>query len=336
MTATPVTATAGDTLPILRRQLLDDGNPIDLTTATGVRLFARDVLGRVVVNGAACTIATPKTEGRVTFAPGSTPPGRYLAQFVIAFDGDTLSVPNGDGYVLLDIGANPADDGPTSGTLVHPRSLALWLRDPTIETDPSALYFLEQSSNLVRNEIGQRLDYVAEDVIDLTGPGGAAILLPELPVIEVLEVVEHRLDASGVDTPTTLVAGVDYRAELGWDGRLGILRRSPAPIGRWTRGYPVEVTYSHGYRTITTELDPYADGPAPHPLPGVIETVVTRVAARGYTNPDYTVSEKIGNYEVVRALRSAAGTPPVSLYLSAGDMADLAPYYPGSNSGART
>lgn len=202
------------------------------------------------------------------------------------------------------------------GALVDSDDLADWLGLTTVNTSRAEL-LLELASDLVREELDQVIDYVADDEIELIARGANVLLLPELPVWEVSS-VETEDDAG---TVTTLISGVDYRFEAGHDHRLGILRKLPGRSG-WRSGLTVRVTYSHGYGT---EGNSGADVLS---LPGAIKAAILRVASRGYSNPSGKSQETIGRYSY--ADREATG-----LALTAADKHDLDGFYPGERAGAK-
>jgi hypothetical protein len=109
---------------------------------------------------------------------------------------------------------------------------------------------LTEASAAIRNYCRQFIEQVDDDEITLDSYGGTKIFLPELPVIDVSEVVEDG---------ETLVAGTDYKL-----GQHGILHR----IGKkWAAGIQnIEITYSHGYAII----------------PDDVIAVCVRAASRGY------------------------------------------------------
>jgi len=204
------------------------------------------------------------------------------------------------------------------GALVDSDDLADWLGLTTINTARAEL-LLELASDLVRAELDQIIDYVADDEVDLIARGANVLLLPQLPVWEVSNV--ETVDDAG--ETTILVAGTDYRFEAGEDHRLGILRRLPIVRSVWRDGLTVSVTYSHGYGTGgSTGEDVVA-------LPGAIKAAVLRVSARGYTNPAGKRQETMGRYSYT----DGATTP--GLVLTAGDKHDLDRFYPGHRAGAK-
>lgn len=111
------------------------------------------------------------------------------------------------------------------------------------------------ATEAIRNYCHQHIDLVTDDVITLDCAGGTRVFLPELPVVEVSEVVEDG---------EVLVEGAEEDYQL---GQHGILHR----VGQdWMAGIQViEVTYTHGY-------DAYDS------LPDDIVAVATRAAARAY------------------------------------------------------
>lgn len=230
-----------------------------------------------------------------------------------------------------------------SGALCTLEKLSKVMRLPlgTIDED-AATEAIEGAGELIRQETGQALDFVADDVVQLRSTGGRLILLPELPVVDVSLV---RIRVAGRADWVTLTAGADYEVELGRDGMLwriasvlqfgGSLELiSPTLIGEWPRSLSgrgpngwVEATYSHGYAL----GDEFGSGiPADVPLPpGILATVTARVAARGYVNPEAVAQETTG-----RATNVQYGDTP-GLYLSDKDKTDLNPLRPGNRGGSR-
>lgn len=203
-------------------------------------------------------------------------------------------------------------------TLVDISDLAAWLdRDVAALNSAKAELFLDLASGLVRDALGQTIDYVQNDDVDLIGPGSSVILLPELPVWDVTLVEETR-----GTTTTELVEGRDYRLELGQDGRVGIIRRLPRPTAQWCNRDPVRVIYSHGYRTL------YGSG-AVDELPATLKTIVLESVARGYGNPTGKKQETIGRYSYT----DSSSTEKAGVFLTAADLHDLGPFFPGQRTG---
>lgn len=191
----------------------------------------------------------------------------------------------------------------TGPRLVEPQPFALFMGVDYEALDlPRAEVILDDASDLVRGELQQRIDRVADDVVELYGTGSPALLLPELPVEEVTAVT--------VDGVAADLTGL--RVELGRGGRRAILRRRGS---YWPRGEPVVVTYTHGY-----ELEE---------LPRSIGLVVKRSAARAYFNPLGIRQASAG-----RASHTFAGDGgTVAVELSDLDRKTLGPYYPGTGAG---
>jgi hypothetical protein len=200
--------------------------------------------------------------------------------------------------------------------LVARRHFASFLGlDGPEELEPHADDLLALASDVVREELGQRIDRVDDDVAELEGKGTATLLLPEVPVLEVtgVEVDGAELDPDG------------YRLRRGDQGRLAMLVRA----GSWPRHRPVIVTYSHGYRLhddddLELEEGEELDGGE---VPGTIRLVIMRAAARAYFNPTEARQESVGRYS------HTVATPTVAL--SDFDRATLGPAYPGTGGGRR-
>lgn len=201
---------------------------------------------------------------------------------------------------------------------------AAFLRLPDGQLDEAqATEMLEGASGLVRDEIGQSLDLVEDDIWTTRPRGGQILHLPQLPVTEVTLVEERRTIAAGWQS---LTVDVDYEADL-FDGTLIRLGAAIFSTGEGLNGqvtgwpgsifprYPgglVRVTYTHGF----TEI------------PDTIRTVIKRVAARGYDNPEAVAQDMVG-----KVTTSYGATP--GLYLSKGDCADLARERPGGKGGSK-
>lgn len=229
-----------------------------------------------------------------------------------------------------------------SANLATLEELAATLRLPldTIDEDAGEAA-LAGASALIREEIGQSLDLIVDDVVQLRSTGGRLLLLPELPVLDVALV---RIRVPGRDW-IELTDGTHYEVELGREGMLwridslltfgGSLELiAPTLLGEWPRSLSgrgpngwVEVTYSHGYAL----PGQFGSGEVAgvERLPEVASTVAKRVAARGYINP-----EAVGQETTGRATQVVYGDTP-GLYLSERDKRDLNPLRPGNRGGSR-
>jgi hypothetical protein len=164
--------------------------------------------------------------------------------------------------------------------------LAAYLQQPLSPGDPSATLMLNIASAMVREELQQDLDYVANDVQMLDPINGAWIFLPQMPVMAVT-LVEY-LDADGV---TWLTADPSlYTVSL----RLGIIAGLPNLGTQWPKTPGSwRVTYSHGF----------------NPIPDSLVGVCLGVAARTYSTPAGAESERIGGYQVKYAMQADGFSP---------------------------
>jgi len=119
---------------------------------------------------------------------------------------------------------------------------------------------IDEATAKIKNYCRQYLELVEDEVITLDSIGATTLNLPQLPVIDVSEVIEDD---------ELLVVDDDYKL-----GSSGILHR----IGRrWASGIQnVEITYTHGYKP---EDDEISTAPV---LPQDLTDVCTRAAARAY------------------------------------------------------
>ena len=111
--------------------------------------------------------------------------------------------------------------------------------------DAAATEALDQACQAIRDYLGQRLDWVENEVIRLHGTGRRTILLPELPV--------NAVDAVSVtdNEATTALVATDW-----WvDGRSGVLFRVGTNGTRWPGGVAnIQVTYDHGYQVVPSSI----------------------------------------------------------------------------------
>jgi len=120
----------------------------------------------------------------------------------------------------------------------------------------SAVRALGEATAAIRNYCRQYLSLVEGEVIVLDAPRGRRLFLPELPVVELSQVVEEGV---------TLVANTDYR--LDGSGMLHRLKGNVWKLDGDMEGLQnIEITYSHGY----------------DPIPDDIVVVCTRAASRAY------------------------------------------------------
>lgn len=127
---------------------------------------------------------------------------------------------------------------PASSTplLASPADVRLRPGAAGLVDDALLIQLLKGSSAAFRSATKQQISYVAGDVQHLGGVGSAVLLLPELPVVDVAEIV---VDGVQVDP-----AGL-------WNEQ-GIIRRG---AGRFPRTFrSVRVTYAHGYDPVPDDV----------------------------------------------------------------------------------
>jgi len=149
----------------------------------------------------------------------------------------------------------------------------------------SANRALTEASVAIRNYTRQFLERVDNEVITLDSNGGTRLFLPELPVLEVTEVIEDG---------ETLIEDDDYKL-----GQHGILHRVDQ---KWSEGIQnITITYSHGYDVI----------------PDDVVAVCTRAASRAYqaglraADSDGVMgvaSKSLGDFSVAFAAEAGGGT----------------------------
>lgn len=109
---------------------------------------------------------------------------------------------------------------------------------------------LTEATAAIRNYCRQYLELVEDEEITLDSKGGSWLFLPQLPVVDVSEVIEDDV---------TLTPDDDYI--LGQHGKLYRVGQT------WCKGVQnITITYSHGYET----------------LPDDIVAVCTRAASRAF------------------------------------------------------
>ena len=172
-------------------------------------------------------------------------------------------------------------DGLTGAPFFTTTDLAYRLQmDPTAVNSDAATMLAKLASDAVREEIRQKVDFVASDTVTLYGDNGEVIMLPERPVVSVSSVVMAgiTLVPTTVNSTTTTTM-YDWRPE-------GALRRvvyggsfyASQLYFKWPLGVPVTVTYSHGYQVV----------------PSAMVHVALELAAAAYSNPELHESERVG------------------------------------------
>lgn len=146
-----------------------------------------------------------------------------------------------------------------------PEELRLRLRLAAIDSEQAA-EVIAAAESVIRGELWQTIDAVAGDAVELVGNGRRVLLLPEMPVTDVVSVT-----VDGV----ALTAGQGCR----WN-RYGILTRLG---GCWPLDSLVSVTYGHGYE----------------PVPDVVKRVCLQVAGRAWVHATTAVaSESLGDRSI--------------------------------------
>lgn len=159
----------------------------------------------------------------------------------------------------------------------------LELDSGTIDTDRAEL-FLELAGGEVRAFTGRTFDAVEDEQVILDGTGTSVLELPEAPVRDVTEVLEAygTDDVEALDGPDSASPVWEWRAS-------GVLRRVDGGVftdrSRW-----YAVTFDHGFAVA---------------VPDEVRSVVLRMAARTYNNPDGIRQETIGRYSYTVAGEAA-------------------------------
>jgi hypothetical protein len=122
---------------------------------------------------------------------------------------------------------------------------------------------LDLASSDIKNYTQQMIEEMEDDTITLDGPDSCELVLPEIPVTVI----------ASVEIDGEALAADDYELS----GAAGILRRvNGATWG--TKFGSIEVTYTHGYAAIPTD----------------VKSVCLALAARKLTNPAALTSEDVG------------------------------------------
>lgn len=220
-------------------------------------------------------------------------------------NGEIFTVDSGELIIEAEVTLDP--EAPTrtieDRLLASVAELELFLDDSLDRA--RAEFFLTIAGGEVRAATGNDFTLTRDDVVLLDGKGSTVLLLPQAPVLDVLELVE----APGRSIEAILAGPETDRPAYEWNED-GILRRIDGKIfERRFRYY--RATTDHGYLT------------TPDPVRGV----VVRCAARAYENPEGTRQETLGRYSYTLAGEQAG----IGLY--GPDLRDLVPF--GIGPGAR-
>lgn len=148
--------------------------------------------------------------------------------------------------------------------------------------DDTATLLATLASDEIRDDLGQQIDLVTNEVITIYGDGGELIVLPQRPVIGVSSVLLNGQAITAYDwrrngaLRRVIFAGSQFAGEMTMN---------------WPFGVPVQVTYSHGYATV----------------PNAIKAAALDLAIATYMNPNSLVTSKIVDdvSEAYRATRAA-------------------------------
>lgn len=162
---------AGNRLPVLRRTLEIDGEPVNLSSATGVVFKAQGATG-VVISGA-CTVVDA-TGGVVDYAwtapDSAVATGFYAAWYEVTYSGGVLTVPN-SGYLVLQISSVAQGTWTYSG-------------DPSSSPRDTVRYYLQDTDPDDPQMSDAELDFLIDDWYSVT----ASYILVAATAAEILSV----------------------------------------------------------------------------------------------------------------------------------------------------
>lgn len=136
-----------------------------------------------------------------------------------------------------------------------------------VTADPLAIIALDSACEIIRSYVGQRLNFDALDVVSLHGNGRGALILPEIPVVDIASVVEDD-EVLDPEDYFAISSGLLYKATL---------------YDTWSPGIRnVVVTYSHGYAVLELDVedDPDDTTPKPNRMPADIRRVALALSRR--------------------------------------------------------
>lgn len=118
--------------------------------------------------------------------------------------------------------------------------LSAYMRQTLSEDDELVALALDAACQVCRDVAEQDFELVDNDVIKMNGTGTNVLLLPQLPVTDVAQILDHNGDV--VDTE-------DYA----WTED-GELMKTSCTSTWWEGIQNFEVTYSHGYEAVPTSI----------------------------------------------------------------------------------
>lgn len=148
----------------------------------------------------------------------------------------------------------------------------------TATDEDRAQLLLDLATGAIQRFTRQTIELVEDDEVTLAGNWTGALVLPQVPVVDVTAV--ELVDVE------TLTVDEDYI----WDGQRTLWRGAvvpgldaASPGGNWGGDRQrVTVTYSHGWATIPDE----------------IRGVCLQIATRSWRNPALVSAESVGQYSV--------------------------------------
>lgn len=153
----------------------------------------------------------------------------------------------------------------------------------------TAELLLDLATAALQAAVGQRVELVTDDVLLLDAPTGAVLTIPERPALapSLVRVEGVAVTDFTASVPTSPLRPTTLYRSSGWqayDDTTG------APL-------PVEVTVTHGYSTIPSEL----------------KRLCLQAAGRAFRNPEGLRSETIGAESYVYAVPASGDVPDVGL-----------------------
>lgn len=153
----------------------------------------------------------------------------------------------------------------------------------------TAELLLDLATSALQAATGQRVELVTDAVLLIDAPTGAVLTIPERPALapSLVRVEGEAVTDYTVSVPSSPLRPTTLYRSSGW---LAYDDTTGAPL-------PVEVTVTHGYATIPTEL----------------KRLCLQAAARAFRNPEGLRSETIGSEAYVYAIPASGDVPDVGL-----------------------